>query len=295
LSLKQVSESVVQYEYMNRERLTITLKNEVLKMVDAAIDGKTIRNRSHAIEVLLSQCLLPKSTKVLILAGGKGAHFRPLTYELPKAMIPVKGKPILEHTIQKLKLFNLTDITISVGHLGEKIEEYFGNGAKWGVKIGYLRQEKKNQGTAQPLRQAEELFGKSSFLVLYGDVLAEINLLDLLDFHRSQNNKVCTMALASVDKPSMWGVAKVTGSRVIELDEKPISPKTHSHLVNAGIYVMEPEIFQYIKAKTNRLEKEVFPRLSEEGKLLAYAFEGSWFDVSTPQVYEQVLKEWKGF
>ena len=279
---------------MARDRLTITLNKDILKMVDAAIDGKTIRNRSHAIEVLLSQCLLPKNTKVLILAGGKGAHFRPLTYEIPKAMIPVKGKPLLEHTILRLKLFNLTDITISLGHLGEKIEEYFGNGSKWGVKINYLEQEKNNKGTAQPIKQAEEVMGQSPFLMLYGDVLADINYLDMLDFHRSQQNKVCTMALASVDKPSMWGVAKVMGSKVVELDEKPISPKTHSHLVNAGAYVMEPEIFKYIKPKTERLEKEVFPRLAEEGKLNAYAFEGDWFDVSTPEVYEQVIKEWKG-
>ncbi|MBI4054025.1 MAG: NTP transferase domain-containing protein, partial [Candidatus Doudnabacteria bacterium] len=107
---------------MSRTRLTITLKKTLLALIDQVIDGEKIRNRSHAIEFLLSQVLVPKETKVLVLAGGVGVNFRPLTYEMPKALIPVSGKPLLEHTLSSLRRFNLTDVTISLGYLGEKIK-----------------------------------------------------------------------------------------------------------------------------------------------------------------------------
>src|SRR3989344_5917676 len=100
--------------YMAKTRLTITLDGDILKRVDAAIDGTKIRNRSHAIEYLLTSCLLPRSTKVLILAGGEGVKFRPLTNELPKSLLPINGKPLLEHTLAQLKQQGLSDVYISL-------------------------------------------------------------------------------------------------------------------------------------------------------------------------------------
>src|SRR3989338_5903017 len=141
---------------MQRERLTITLKNDILRLVDKFVDGDRIRNRSHAIEYLLAKTLVQPQVKVLILAGGRGVSFRPLTYELPKAMIPIRGKPLLEHTLIRLKQFNLTDVTISIGHLGEKIKNYFEDGSRLGLKISYLEQPRAGRGgTAQPLKQTE--------------------------------------------------------------------------------------------------------------------------------------------
>lgn len=276
---------------MRRERLTITLRDDLLRLVDATIDGAKIRNRSHAIESLLLQILAPKQTRVLVLAGGKGINFRPFTYELPKALIPIRGRPLLEHTLVKLREHHLTDIVISVGHLGEKIREYFGSGERWGLKISYLDQKGLLPGTAQPLKQAEALLSEGPFLLVYGDVLADLNFYDLLNFHQQQKGTVVTMALASVEAVSMWGLARLVGNRIIELEEKPHHPKTKSHLVNAGIYVMQPGIFKYISKDAERLEKDVFPRLAEEGRLAGYAFEGDWFDVSTPQVYEHLIRE----
>jgi len=126
--------------------------------------------------------------------------------------------------------------------------------------------------------------------VLYGDVLAKIDYLDLVDFHSSQRG-VATVALASVEKTAMWGVASVQGNRIFDFVEKP-KTKTKSHLINAGIYVLSPEIFKYIPKDARRLEKDVFPRLASEGKLYAYPFESDWYDVSSPEVYEKVLKNW---
>lgn len=273
---------------MAKQRLTITLEEEILKRVDEAIDGTKIRNRSHAIEFLLTTCLVPKSTKVLILAGGEGVKFRPLTYELPKSLLPIKGKPLLEHTILSLRDQGLRDIYISLGHLGQKIKDYFGDGRRLGVNINYIQQAKRKPGTAQPLLAAAEYFKDDSFLVIYGDVLTKLKYLDLLDFHNSCRG-IATMALASVEKPSMWGVATIQGNRIVDFLEKPHT-KTKSHLINAGIYVLNPDIFQYISEQSGRLEKDLFPRLASEGKLCAYPFESEWYDVSTPSVYAEVLK-----
>ena len=276
---------------MSKTRLTITLDQNLLKRVDQAVDGTKIRNRSHAIEFLLSNSLLPFSSRVLILAGGEGVRFRPLTYELPKSLLPIQGKPLLEHTLAALRSQGFTEVYISLGHLGGKIRDYFGDGQRFGLRLHYLEQTRKNTGTAQPLLEAKGYFTDQPFLVIYGDVLTKLNFADLLDFHHSHRG-LGTMALASVEKTSMWGVATIQGNRITDFVEKP-KTKTKSHLINAGIYVLSPEVFKYIKAQDLRLEREVFPRLASEGKLYAYPFESEWYDVSTPEVYEEVLKNWK--
>ena len=276
---------------MAKTRLTITLDKDILKRVDSAIDGAKIRNRSHAIEFLLTSSLVPKSTKVLILAGGEGVKFRPLTYEFPKSLLPVRGKPLLEHTLNALREQGLTEVYISTGHLGKKIRDQFGDGRALGLKVKYLEQSRTKPGTSQPLLEARGYFQDDPFLVIYGDVLTKLNFLDLVDFHSSQR-RVATMALTSVETTSMWGVASIEGNYIVDFVEKP-KVKTKSHLVNAGIYVLSPEIFKYIPAGSTRLEKDLFPRLAKEGKLCAYPFDSQWYDVSTPQVYEEVLKHWK--
>lgn len=276
--------------FMSKIRLTITLDEGLLQRVDSAVDGAKIRNRSHAIEFLLTSCLIPQSTKVLILAGGEGVKFRPLTYELPKSLLPISGKPLLEHTILSLKEQGLTDIYISVAHLGSKISDYFGDGAKFGVRIKYLEQAETKTGTAQPVLSAKQQLTEP-FIVIYGDVLTKINFLDLLDFHNSHRG-IATMALTSVEKPSMWGVATIEGNRIKDFVEKPKN-QTRSHLINAGIYVLNPEVFKYIDPKSTRLEQDLFPRLANDGKLYAYPFEGVWYDVSTPEVYAEVMREFR--
>lgn len=275
---------------MSKIRLTITLDQELLKRLDTVIDGSKIRNRSHAIEFLLSSSLVPKKTKVLILAGGEGVKFRPLTYELPKSLIPIQGKPLLEHTLSALRDQGFSEIYISLGHLGEKIRDYFGDGKKFSLHIRYLDQGMGKRGTAQPVMGAKGYLGDAPFLVLYGDVLTNLNFSDLAEFHASHKG-IATMALASVEKTSMWGVASIQGNRIVDFVEKP-KQLTKSHLINAGIYVLNPEIFKYISRGSVRLEKDLFPRLAAEGKLFAYPFEADWYDVSTPEVYSEVIKQW---
>jgi NDP-sugar pyrophosphorylase family protein len=275
-----------------RERVTITIKNELLRALDGFVDGESIRNRSHAIEFLLSQSLLKKTIKVLILAGGKSVNFPHLSADLPKAMLPVGGKPLLEHTVERLKQAGLTNIIISLGQHGRKISDYFRNGQRFGVKISYAQQMGRS-GTAQPLKQAEAEMKGGIFLLLYGDVLAEIDYQDLIEYHKSQIGLEATMAVTSVEKVSEWGVARMMGSKIVEFEEKPFHPKTHSHLVNSGVYVINPQVFNLIGKQDFKLESSLLPRLAEEGRLGGYIFEGNWHDISNQEAYLEAIREYK--
>jgi NDP-sugar pyrophosphorylase family protein len=276
---------------MNRERLTITLRSDLLKALDSLIDGERLRNRSHAIEYFLSKSIGAKAIKVLILAGGKPVFFESEKKSLPKTMVKIAGKPLLEQTLRRLKAAKLAEIFISVGEGGSSIQEYFGDGSALGLHITYIEQKGKVNGTAQPLKQAEKFMDSSDFLLLYGDVLSDIDYNDLVEFHRQQKSSICTMALTSTEAVDMWGLARLQGNRVVEFEEKPKSPKTSSRLINAGVYVMEAAIFKYITGEVNKLESEVFPRLAEESKLYGYPYEGLWLDISNSAAYKQAVKE----
>lgn len=277
---------------MERKRLTITLRKDLLPQVDEIIDGVKIRNRSHAIEYLLIQSLRPRLKKAFILAGGEGIKMRPFTYEMPKCMLPVHNRPILEYIIELLRNNDIREIFILVGRLGEKIKNHFGDGSKFGVKINYL-EEKKPEGTARPLLKIKKIMKNQPFLVMYGDVLAEIDLKEFFDFHQQQGG-FATVALSSVAEPSAYGVVKLRGNKILGFEEKPKKSQELSHLVSAGVYILEPEVMDYVLDKPySMLEEDILPQLSQEGQLYGWSFEGQWFDVGTPEIYERVLKEWK--
>ncbi|OGF26690.1 hypothetical protein A2477_03145 [Candidatus Falkowbacteria bacterium RIFOXYC2_FULL_47_12] len=277
----------------SRKRLTITLKKDVVSKLDACIDGARVRNRSHAIEYILGKHFAPRLQKALILAGGAGLKMRPFTYEMPKAMIPVNGRPVLEYTIENLRRNDIRDITISLGHQGKKIKQHFGDGTKWGIKITYLEQGELEIGTAMPVLAAKKHIGDNVFLLYYADVLANINFEDMIDFHIA-SDAVATLALTSVNKPSSWGVVRLQGSQIYSFLEKPDPRKDLSNIINAGVAIVEPAIFSYFTPQTKRLEKDVFPKLVERHKLAGYVFAGQWFDVGNPASYEQAVREWRG-
>lgn len=276
---------------MSRLRLTITLKSELVRQLDKFIDGSKIRNRSHAIEYLLTKGFGPGIGRALILAGGRGQRLQPFTYELPKTLLPVSGKPLLEHIVAQLRQHGVRDLVISVGGLGGKIKEHFGDGGKFGVQIRYLDQGEAESGTAQPIRQAKKFFGTEPFFCYYGDVLAEISLGDLAEFHLTHHG-AATVALTSVAKAADWGVVALHGSKILSFQEKPTSAPILSHLISGGIFVFNSEIFDAITPRERSLEQDVFPKLAAAGRLHGYPFEGKWFDVGTPEIYEMALKEW---
>lgn len=276
---------------MDRDRLTITLRKDILRRVDQLIDKTTIRNRSHAIETLISRAIAPKIDTAVILAGGEGIKLRPLTYELPKSLIPVQGKPLVEYTIELLRKAEIRNIIFAIGHLGDKIIKYFGNGEKFGIRITY-RQEKKGLGTAGALKNVSSSIS-GTFLAIHGDILAQINLFDLLQFH-SQQNVTATMALTTTSDIQTHGNVRLRGTKILEFLEKP-KKRSLSLLINCGIYVFEPSIFSYIpKTGISFLEEEIFPKLALDQQLSGFPFDGSWFDITNPKSYERALKYWKG-
>lgn len=275
---------------MDRERLTITLQADILKKLDQTIDGVNIRNRSHAIETILTRALTPRVSQAVILAGGQGVKLRPLTYEVPKPLIPVAGKPILEYLIELLREAEVRKIILALGHLGNKIKDYFGDGSKFGVKIAYT-EEAQPLGTAGAIRNAQTFLQKRPFLVLHGDILVDIDLSQLIAFHQEQK-VLATIALTTAPELSEYGMVGLRGSRIVNFTEKPKKKEHMSQLINAGIYVFEPEIFQALPRHSLLLE-DIFPQLAKEGRLAGFAFEGRWFDVTTPKHYEEAIKSWR--
>lgn len=276
---------------INRERLTITLRNDLLRELDGMVDGINVRNRSHAIEVLLSKVLeTRKVRKALILAGGKGTRMRPFTYEMPKPMIPVKGKPLVQHIIELCRKHDIREIILSIGYLGDKIREHFGDGAHLGVDIKYV-EEREEMGTAGPLNLARDLLD-GPFLMFNGDVISNIDLADFISFHTDKKG-LATIALTQVEDTSAFGVARLKGDRIVGFIEKPKKGE-QSKLINAGVYLLEPEVLDYMPKGKAMIETDVFPKLSNEGNLYGYPFDGQWFDTGTPEAYERAIKNWKG-
>ncbi len=276
-----------------RKRLTITLREDVLRGVDGLVDHGQIRNRSHAIEVLLQRALGHGVRQAVILAAGEGVRLRPLTYELPKALLPVGGRPLVAHTLAQLREHGIRDMVMVIGHLGDRVEREFGNGEALGINIHYVRQDRPT-GTGGALHAAQSLLRNSPFLCIYGDVLADIDYTDLIRAHGAHKGAIATIALTSVADPSAYGAVRLHGTRVAEFLEKPSRSSDVSRLVYAGISVLDAEIFASFPDKqVASLERDVFPALLKRQALFGYPFEGAWFDVSTAAVYEKVLKTWQ--
>ncbi|MBI1969650.1 NTP transferase domain-containing protein [Candidatus Woesearchaeota archaeon] len=275
-----------------KERISITLDSQLVGQLDGMVDGKEIKNRSHAIELLLSKALkLDVPRKAVLLAGGKGTRLRPLTYEIPKGLIPVQGKTLTEHLFDLFKRYGITNIVLSIGHMGDKIKQHFGNGEKFGVQITYA-EETQPLGTAGPLRLCKRLL-QESFIVSNGDELKDINIPEMYKFHK-QNNALATIALTTVSDPSAYGVARLSGNRILEFVEKPAVEKAPSKLINSGFYILEPAVLELIPEGFAMLETAVFPKLAKQGKLFGYPFSGQWFDTGTLERYERAIKEWRG-
>jgi len=278
-----------------KKRISLTIDKELLSQIDRLVDGNEIQSRSEVFDHLLRGFFQPVVDRAVLLAGGDGVRMRPFSYEIPKPLIPVNSKPVLEHMITALRDSGIKDIIICTGRLGEKIVKYFGDGSKFGVKITYS-QEKKPLGTGGALKLAQTFIGKKPFLLIHGDLLVRINFNELIKFHQ-QNKGLVTMALTSVDNPQDFGMVELQGFQVtgfVDRKLKRAKEERVSHLVSSGIYVIEPEVFQMIpKGKKVMLEEVVFPKLITKEKLIGFPFKGPWFDLTTPKEYEKAIKKWR--
>jgi len=225
--------------------------------------------------------------KAVILAGGMGTRMRPLTYVVPKAMLPIGGKPLLEHMIRYLKEHGITEVIVCVAYLRTHIMDYFKDGKNLGMKIQYAEAEMP-LGTAGQLKTAEN-YVSNTFLVMNGDIITSLNIRKLIRFHQEMGG-TGTIALRKFEVPIPYGHVEVDANSAIKkFTEKP----TLSFLVNAGVYVLEPKIFHFIPpSQAASLETDTFPTLLKNGeKLNGYHEEAYWADVGTVTDFERVDRE----
>ena len=274
-----------------KERISLTIDSSILEEIDRKIDGHRVKNRSHAVELTLMQSIGKDAPKTaVILAGGIGKRMMPLTLEMPKPLITIHDKTLLEHLFDLFKKYKIKNIILSIGYKRDKIKETIGNGKRFGVNVTYV-EETKPLGTAGPLRKAKPYLNET-FIVSNSDELKDFDLMDMYKFHKD-NNSIATIALATIEDPSQYGVARLQGTKIIEFIEKPKKENAPSNLINSGIYIFEPEVLNYIKPGYAMLETDVFPKLAKEGKLQGYAFSGQWLNTGTLEHYEKAIKEWK--
>jgi NDP-sugar pyrophosphorylase family protein len=274
-----------------KERITLTIEREILQRVDLSVNGTDVKNRSHAVELLLNRALGEnKPAKAIILAGGKGTRMKALTNSLPKPMLRIQDRPILEHNIELLKRHGIKDIVISIGYRGEQIKEYFGDGSQLGVSISYIEEEEP-MGTAGPLNLLRGQLN-DTFILMNGDELKDIDLEDMFEFHK-KNKSTATLALTTVEDPSNYGVAVMNGNKVMTFIEKPSKQNAPSKLISAGLYILEPEVLKIIPEGFSMIENDVFPKLAMNEKLLGYVFSGQWYDTGTPERFSKAQREWQ--
>jgi mannose-1-phosphate guanylyltransferase len=226
-----------------------------------------------------------KLLKAVILVGGEGTRLQPLTYYMPKPMVPVVNRPFLEHTIAYLKEYGIKDVILTLSYLPDVIQGYFADGRGSGVNLTYAMEENP-LGTAGAVKNTEQYLD-GTFVVLNGDIFTALNLTDIFTFHRSKGAKV-TIALTWVDDPSAFGVVETDSTgRVQRFIEKPSPDKVTSNWINAGVYIIEPEVLEHVPVNTHYMfEKGLFPLLLERGEpVYAYSLSGYWLDMGTPEKY----------
>src|SRR5580704_9761162 len=221
------------------------------------------------------------------MAGGEGTRLRPLTANQPKPMLPMANRPMAEHVVNLLRRHGFEDIVVTVAFLANHIRTYFGDGSEFGVRMVYATEDSP-LGTAGSVRNARDELNER-FLVISGDVLTDIDLTTLVAHHASKG-ALATIALKAVDNPLEFGIVITREDGSIErFLEKPTWGQVFSDTINTGIYVLEPEIFDYIPSgRAVDFSGEVFPAVLESGRpLCGYVAEGYWEDVGTLEAYLQ--------
>jgi NDP-sugar pyrophosphorylase family protein len=210
---------------------------------------------------------------MVIMAGGQGTRLRPHTEHCPKSMLPVGGKPMLEHIIERAKAEGFCRFVLAIHYLGNMIEEHFGDGSRWQVQIDYLREESP-LGTAGAIGLLNPR-PQAPFVVSNGDVLTDIRYGELLDFH-CRHRADATMAVRLHEWQHPFGVVRTKGVDIIGFEEKPIA---RSH-INAGIYVLAPSALDAMKAGEHCDMPTLFSRLQEHAaKTIVYPMHEPWLDV----------------
>lgn len=240
--------------------------------------------------------------KGIIIAGGAGTRLRPLTYTRPKPLIPVVNRPFLEYQVALLKRHGVDEIIFCTNYMADKIQGHFGDGSAFGVSMRYAIEETP-LGTAGAIKNAQNIAGRDTLVVLNGDVLTDFDLSAIIRFHKERDALV-TLTLKDVPSPSPYGVIVTDeNGRVQEFREpteatkkmlaaNPNVERTGTDYINAGIYIMEPEALDAIPTgRPVSIERETYPKMLEENKpVYAIAATGYWLDIGRPEQYRQATE-----
>ncbi len=222
--------------------------------------------------------------KAFILCGGRGERLKPLTDHMPKPMVRVGGKPILEHQLELLSKHGIDEAVLLVGWCGEAIEDYFGDGKRLGMHIEYSYEDPNNRlGTAGPIKAARDKVN-GTFIVMNGDIVSNANVAGIVAFHVGME---CWGTINMINMPSPYGIIDLEGNKILQFREKPVLP----YKMNAGLYVLEPEVVDFMP-DVGSIETDVFPKIAAIGKLCGYDSTGIyWSDVGTHKDLDRVNKD----
>lgn len=265
--------------HASREEIIALMKKNDLKQMPIVDELGTIVDLRVIIDLIDEQ---PKNDNwVVIMAGGLGARLRPLTDDRPKPLLEVGGKPIIQTVIENFAGFGFRSFFISVNYKSEMIEDFCGDGCKWGVEINYLR-EKKKMGTAGALSLLPAKPEKP-LIITNADVLSNVNIRQLINFH-NEHKAAATMCVQDYHFEVPYGVIKINQHRIEGLDEKPIQ----RFFVNAGIYVLEPTVLDVIPTQESFDMTDLFTRLIDEGfETVAFPIREYWMDIGRVEDYKK--------
>jgi mannose-1-phosphate guanylyltransferase len=225
----------------------------------------------------------------VILAGGFATRLRPLSCTRPKTLFPIVNKPLLQWNFERLARDGVNEAVLAINQLTEfYIKQH--RIPRSGITVRYSHDPpKKPLGTGGPVKHAERLLGQEPFLVLNGDIFADISYKELMAAH-VKTGASATLSLCEVEEPSRYGVAEMTkNGQIKRFTEKPPKGTEKSKLINAGVYVLNPEILQLIpEGRAVSMEREIFPKLTSQGKLYGNVFHGLWTDIGKPEEYLQI-------
>lgn len=227
-----------------------------------------------------------KTNKVILMVGGLGTRLRPLTDNIPKPMLKVGNKPILQTIIEKFAEYGYVNIVLCVNYKSHVIEDYFGDGSEFGVNIEYIF-EKQRMGTAGALSLLKEK-PTEPFFVMNGDLLTNVNF-EHLDSYHITNNSMGTMCVREYDFQVPYGVVNIKDSKILSIEEKP----THKFFVSAGIYMLSPEILEYIPQNEFYDMPTLFEKLISENKnIISFPLREYWLDIGRLEEYKKANEEY---
>jgi dTDP-glucose pyrophosphorylase len=261
-----------------REQIIALMKKNDLKHMPIVDENGVVVDLKVIIDLIDES---QKDNWVVIMAGGEGTRLRPLTDERPKPLLEVGGKPILETILENFVSFGFKTFFVSVYYKSDMIEKFCGDGCKWGIEIQYLR-EKNKMGTVGALSLLPAKPEKP-LIIINADVLTNVNLQQLLDFHNS-HKAAATMCVQDYRFEVPYGVIKINQHRIEGLDEKPIQ----TFFVNAGIYVLEPSVLDLIPTQDSFDMTELFTRLIDRGfETVAFPIREYWMDIGRVEDYKK--------